>query len=166
MLCFCHAGPYRPGRRSAWVKVRRRNREEFVVPGWKLPRGHLRGIGSLHVDYDSPSGDRHRAGMVGTRFNTRELSLVRALLDPIPRRDNSAFCVRSIRSIARSLGSDRDLLPKLNMHGWPGSARLGRAMFLGIREDNRAAYVVAEIADPRAARISVRSPPGGVSRNG
>jgi bifunctional non-homologous end joining protein LigD len=166
IVCKRANAPYRPGRSSAWVKVKCRNREEFVVLGWTPPQGHRSGPGSLHVGYYSPSGELHYAGGVGPGFNAHELSVLRAQLDRIPARgpqrvlyagDPLDRTIRWVRS---------EFVVEVEYGGWSGSGRLRHSMFLDIREDRRAAEVVCEIADPPFARVVVKSASGGVSRDG
>jgi ATP-dependent DNA ligase len=40
-------GPPRAGNRGLWLKVKRLNREEFVVVGWTDPEGRRPGCGAL-----------------------------------------------------------------------------------------------------------------------
>jgi bifunctional non-homologous end joining protein LigD len=143
IVCKRASAPYRQGRSNAWVKVKCRNREEFVV-----------------------SGERHYVGGVGAGFNPHELSVLRAQLDRIPgtapRRvwyagDPLHRMIRWVRP---------ELVVEVEYAGWSRSGRLGQPVFLGILEDKSPEEVVREIADPRAARIAVTSHSGGVSRNG
>jgi bifunctional non-homologous end joining protein LigD len=166
IVCKRASAPYRQGRSNAWVKVKCRNREEFVVIGWTLPQGHRTGVGSLSVGYYSASGERHYVGGVGAGFNPHELSVLRAQLDRIPgtapRRvwyagDPLHRMIRWVRP---------ELVVEVEYAGWSRSGRLGQPVFLGILEDKSPEEVVREIADPRAARIAVTSHSGGVSRNG
>src|SRR6202022_3773043 len=48
--------PYSPGDRGLWVKVKCRNREEFVVVGWTDPEGARPWPGALLLAYYDPRG--------------------------------------------------------------------------------------------------------------
>ena len=165
IVCKRADSPYRPGRSSAWLKVKCRDREEFVVLGWTPPQGHRSGLGSLHVGYYDPSGDLHYAGGVGTGFNTRELSVLRARLDRIPAMGSQRVLYagdpldRTIRWVRP------ELVAEVEYAGWSGSGRLRHSVFLGIREDKTVTEVVRQIADPRAVRTPVGPAAGGASRN-
>ena len=165
IVCKRANSPYRPGRSSAWLKVKCCNREEFVVIGWTPPQGHRSGLGSLHVGYYDPSGDLHYAGGVGTGFNTRELSVLRARLDRMPAMGpQRVLCAgdpldRTIRWV------QPELVAEVEYAGWSGSGRLRHSVFQGIREDKTVTEVVRQIADPRAVRTPVIPAAGGASRN-
>jgi bifunctional non-homologous end joining protein LigD len=165
IVCKRADSPYRPGHSSAWLKVKCRNREEFVVLGWTPPQGHRSGLGSLHVGYYDPSGDLHYAGGVGTGFNTRELSVLRARLDRMPAMGpQRVLCAgdpldRTIRWV------QPELVAEVEYAGWSGSGRLRHSVFQGIREDKTVTEVVRQIADPRAVRTPVIPAAGGASRN-
>ncbi len=155
IVCKRASAPYRPGRSSAWLKVKCRNREEFVVLGWTPPQGHRSGLGSLHVGYYGSSGDLHYAGGVGTGFNERELSVLRERLHRSPARGLGCFLCAG-DPLDRAIHWVRpELVVEVEYAGWSGSGRLRHSVFLGVREDKRAAEVVRDIADPRAARIAV-----------
>jgi bifunctional non-homologous end joining protein LigD len=165
IVCKQAKSPYRSGRSSAWLKVKCRNREEFVVLGWTPPQGQRSGLGSLHVGYYDPSGDLHYAGGVGTGFNAHELSVLRARLDRIPATGSQRVLYagdpldRTVRWV------QPDLVVEVEYAGWSGSGRLRHSVFLGIREDKIATDVVRKVADPRAVRTPVKPPAGRLSRN-
>src|ERR1700757_225025 len=48
--------PYAPGNRGLWRKVKRLNREEFVVVGWTDPEGSRPWLGALLLAYHDPGG--------------------------------------------------------------------------------------------------------------
>jgi bifunctional non-homologous end joining protein LigD len=66
--------PYEPGRRtSAWRKLKKRRRQEFVVGGWLPGEGNRRPtMGALLVGYQE-GGRLHYAGRVGSGFNQAAL---------------------------------------------------------------------------------------------
>ncbi|HET8624598.1 MAG TPA: DNA ligase D [Gemmatimonadales bacterium] len=72
--------PYRAGRSSAWLKMRTRQVEPFVVVGFTEPRGSRGGFGALHVARDT-DGDLVYAGRVGSGFSDAELRDLRKELE-------------------------------------------------------------------------------------
>ena len=72
--------PYRGGRSSAWLKMRSRQVEPFVVVGFTEPRGSRGGFGALHVARET---DRELvyAGRVGSGFSDAELRALRKELE-------------------------------------------------------------------------------------
>jgi bifunctional non-homologous end joining protein LigD len=78
---------YLPGARSrAWVKVKVRRHDEFVVGGWSGGVGNREGrLGSLLVGYHDAPGDGvlRYAGRVGSGFTAAELDRVARRLAPL-----------------------------------------------------------------------------------
>src|SRR5206468_2832211 len=65
------ADPYRPGRRSSWVKTKCGARQELVIVGYTDPSGVRRGFGALVLGvHDGEHGLRY-AGRVGTGFTAK-----------------------------------------------------------------------------------------------
>jgi ATP-dependent DNA ligase len=75
--------PYAPGDRGLWVKVKCRNREEFVVVGWTDPEGARPWLGALLLAYYDPNGRLVYAGRVGTGIGQAELGQLWRRLQPL-----------------------------------------------------------------------------------
>jgi bifunctional non-homologous end joining protein LigD len=75
------AGHYTGTRSGAWVKVKARPSDEFVVVGFTEPKGARSGIGALLLAEYDDSGRLIYIGRVGTGFNDRELSDLRKALE-------------------------------------------------------------------------------------
>jgi bifunctional non-homologous end joining protein LigD len=80
--------PYETGRRSrAWLKVKVRRQQEFVVGGWAQGEGRRAGtLGALLVGYydeEDPGGRLRYAGRVGTGFTDGVLARLSKLLAPL-----------------------------------------------------------------------------------
>src|SRR3712207_5176564 len=75
-------GPYKPGDRGLWRKVKCLNREEFVVVGWTDPEGSRPHLGALLLAYYAPDGRLVYAGRAGTGMNTDQLRRLREALAP------------------------------------------------------------------------------------
>ena len=75
------ASPYRAGRSSDWLKIRRDRSADFVVVGYTAPRGLRSGRGALHLAAQE-SGALVYAGRVGSGLAEKDLaSLPRELHD-------------------------------------------------------------------------------------
>jgi len=123
---------YESGARSrAWLKVKLRNEEEFVIGGYTAPGGARTHFGALLVG--AWQGDRLRyAGKVGTGFTQRTLTelmrrfrpLVRAsspFADPVRERDATWL--------------DPVLVAQLAFTEWTQDGKLRHPAYLGLRED-------------------------------
>ncbi len=148
--------PYRPGRSSAWLKVKCLGRDEFVVLGWTPPSGSRRGIGALALGFYDASRHLHYAGLVGTGFTDRELQAMRTRLEAMPPIAPTALLVageapdRAIRWITP------DLVAEVSYTTWTGDGRLRHGGYLGLREDKPARDVVMAVPEPQVVRRSVQ----------
>ena len=77
---------YQPGKRGgAWVKVKTRGRQEFVIAGYTLGKGRRsKGIGALILAVER-DGELVHVGNCGTGFDDKELDRLQGLLDPLRR---------------------------------------------------------------------------------
>jgi bifunctional non-homologous end joining protein LigD len=136
---------YESGRRSSsWRKIKNRQRQEFVVGGWKPGEGvRTDQIGSLMVGVYGPDGFTF-AGHVGTGFTRRTLNMLMAKLAPL-RRATSPFGATIPHDQARgAVWTEPELVIEAEFALWTSSGRLRAATYQGVREDKNAADVVRE----------------------
>jgi bifunctional non-homologous end joining protein LigD len=142
--------PYLPGVRSPhWVKVRNRNRQEFVVGGWTPGEGSRGGtVGSLLLGvYGSPLGPRklHYVGRVGSGFKDADLALLKRRLGELAR-DADPFHPFDPEG-ARPRFVKPELVCEVEFSGLANHRVLRQAAFKGLRSDKPAKDVVWEQAD-------------------
>jgi bifunctional non-homologous end joining protein LigD len=136
---------YEPGRRSpAWVKVKVRREQEFVVGGWQPGAGNRFGrIGSIHVGYFEDGVLRY-AGRVGSGFNEASLKLVAEKVDGLAT-DVCPFTPPPPREITRQAHWVRpELVVQVGYGSWTHEGMLRHPVFLGVRIDKEPADVVRE----------------------
>jgi bifunctional non-homologous end joining protein LigD len=133
---------YEPGRRSgAWVKIKNRNRQEFVIGGWLEGEGKRRGYpGALLVGYYD-NGKFVYAGKVGTGFTDAMLEKLAALMKPLAQ-DKSPFDSGSLPKSAHFVKPK--LVAELEFVEWTRSGQLRAPAFKGLRADKPARQVVRE----------------------
>jgi bifunctional non-homologous end joining protein LigD len=78
--------PYRGGRSPQWLKIKSECTGDFVIVGFTEPKGSRNGLGALQLA-DYVNGALVYAGRAGTGFNDSLLTELRAMLDPLVRRD-------------------------------------------------------------------------------
>jgi bifunctional non-homologous end joining protein LigD len=133
--------PYRPGRTRSWLKVKCRNREEFVIIGFTDPDGSREGFGALLVGYYDPQGKLRYAGRVGTGFNAAQLIELRKRLESLVRADPPAPLPKGV-SRKGVHWIEPQLVAEVEFADWTADAILRQASFQGLREDKDAKDVV------------------------
>ncbi len=70
-------------RSNSWVKIKCKNRQEFVIVGYTDPKGTRSGFGALLLGLHDEHGQLIYAGKVGTGFNHATLESLHAKLKPL-----------------------------------------------------------------------------------
>jgi bifunctional non-homologous end joining protein LigD len=139
---------YVSGRSKSWIKLKCRQRQDFVVGGYTPPGGSRHGFGALLVGVYDQQGKLHYSGKVGTGFDehllqtlTRRLSLMKrpdsAFVDP-PRE-------KGVQWVRPALVAEVAFTERTN------EGILRQASFMGLREDLPAKNVHEERAVPPPA---------------
>lgn len=75
---------YSGKRSSDWIKLKCKQRQEFVIVGYTDPKGSRSGFGALLLGlHDADSGELRYAGKVGTGFNAATLASILQRLKPL-----------------------------------------------------------------------------------
>lgn len=76
--------PYSGRRSPDWIKLKCKQRQEFVIVGYTDPKGSRSGFGALLLAlHDNDSGELRYAGKVGTGFSATTLASIHARLEPL-----------------------------------------------------------------------------------
>ena len=139
--------PYRPGKRSpAWVKVKVRPRQEFVIGGWQPGEGQRTGaLGSLLLGYHDPAtGELRYAGKVGTGFTAPELDRLGRLLEARAT-SQPPFTPPPPKLVARAARWVRpELVAEVAFAEWTHDDTLRHRSYIGLRNDKDPASIVRE----------------------
>ncbi len=133
--------PYRAGRTSAWLKIRRQRSGDFVVVGYTTPGGKGRvGLGALHLAVRDPAGAGpspalRYAGSVGSGFTDRQLADLRARLEA--RRLPAPPCEGAVPRGRGSTWVEPFLVAEVRYHAWTEDGLLRQPVFLRLREDKK-----------------------------
>jgi len=133
---------YKSGKRTPdWKKVKLVREQEFVVGGWTEPRSARSYFGALLLGvYEGR--DLVYIGHTGTGFNERELARVMALLKPLETAD-CPFTVRP-KTNERPHWVRPQLVAQIKFTEWTADAKLRHPVYLGLRDDKKAADVHRE----------------------
>jgi bifunctional non-homologous end joining protein LigD len=79
---------YTSGRSRAWIKLKCRRRQDFVIGGYTPPQGSRSGFGALLVGFYDQAGKLRYAGKVGTGFNEELLAFLTRKFSSLKRPDS------------------------------------------------------------------------------
>ncbi len=156
------SSPYRSGRTKAWLKIKTEMGQEFIIIGWRPSDVAKRPFSSLLLAVRE--GERLTyAGRVGSGFGEPEL---KALWPELKKR---AVKTAPVDNVPRDIRRDAhfvkpELVADIAFRGWTDDNVVRQASYKGLRQDKRAAEVIAEIPkevedvapkkDPKSARKS------------
>ena len=131
--------PYRSGRGRAWLKIKCKRDQEFVIVGWS-PSDKERPLASLLLGVHE-KGELRYAGRVGTGFSVDELANLRKRLDRIARKTSPVDGEIPI-SVAKDARWVRpELVAQIGFAEFTRNGFVRQARFLGLREDKDARTV-------------------------
>ena len=136
------ASPYRPGRSSAWIKVRSRRTADFAVVGFTAPKGSRGGFGALHLA-DYVAGALTYAGRAGTGFSERQLADVRRALDAHVRKDPP--CTGPVPKERGTSWVEPTMVCEVAYAEWTDESLLRHPVFLRFRDDKRVEECVRQM---------------------
>ncbi|MBA3889948.1 MAG: ATP-dependent DNA ligase [Gemmatimonadaceae bacterium] len=141
--------PYHGGARSnAWVKHKLEARQEFVVGGFTAPEGGRTHLGALLVGYHD-GGALRFAGAVGTGFDRATLADLARRLAPLNRRTSPFEPKPAVRGATWVTPS---LVVEVRYNEMTDAGKLRQPVFIGLRDDKRAAEVTLETQPARRRR--------------
>jgi bifunctional non-homologous end joining protein LigD len=135
---------YAAGRSAAWIKLKCRRRQEFVIGGYTEPAGSRAAFGALLLGVYGDDGTLQYAGRVGTGFDAALLRTVKKELDAreIARmpfasapRERSRTAVHWVKP---------ELVCECNFAEWTDERIVRQASFISLRHDKPARQIVKE----------------------
>jgi len=147
VMAKLRSSPYLPGRRSpAWLKIKRRAEQEFVIGGWTLREGSDSDLASLMVGVFE-EGALKAAGKVGTGFDARERRRLMALMEPLAR---TSPPFRPAPTEKGAHWVEPKLVARVEFAEWTTDGNLRAPSYKGLELDADPQAVVRE--RPRATR--------------
>ncbi len=152
---------YHAQRSTDWVKLKVSARQEFVIGGFTDPKGSRNGLGALLLGVHDDQGALRYAGNVGTGFDQKTLTRLRAQLDEIEV-GASAFADAPARVGTGQPTKPHWVKPKLiaevSFAQWTRDGHLRQAVFHGLRSDKPAERITKEVAKKVAAPAASKLP--------
>ena len=136
--------PYRPGKRTTWLKVKANQREEFIVIGWTDPERSRIGFGRLVLGYYSEAtGELTYAGGVGTGFSDKLLRALHGRLLEMAAPDPGIRLPKGVRRSGIHWVRP-EIVVQTRFTEWTRDGILRHPAFLGERLDKTAREVVLD----------------------
>ena len=146
--------PYMPGRGRSWLKIKSRNRDEFIIVGFTDPEGSREGFGALLLGYYDPQGTLRYAGRVGSGFSATRLAEMHRRLSEIEVRKGSVTLPPAERR-KDIHWVEPELVAEVEYAVWTSDRLIRQSTFQGLREDKPPWEIVY---DPEALPTTA-SPP-------
>lgn len=135
---------YTSRRSGAWIKLRCRRRQEFVIGGYSEPAGSRSGFGALLLGVYDASGQLHYAGRVGTGFDASMLRSIKRELDALESARSPFAKPPSERSRTKVHWVRPELVAECNFSEWTSERVVRQASFISLRRDKPARDIVQE----------------------
>ncbi|HYM68919.1 MAG TPA: non-homologous end-joining DNA ligase [bacterium] len=129
---------YVEGWSAAWLKVKVRHEDEFVVVGYTAPRGSRAHFGALLLGaYEH--GTLRYVGKVGTGFDAKSLAALFRKFQPLIQKTPAVADRPRERGVTYLAPR---LVAQVAFDGWTADRRLRQPAFLGLRDDKAPTAVV------------------------
>jgi bifunctional non-homologous end joining protein LigD len=131
-------------RTPAWIKLRCRRRQEFVIGGYSEPAGSRTGFGALLLGVHDADGRLQYAGRVGTGFDA---ALLRKVKEQLTARETSQMpFAKAPRERSRTPVHwvKPELVAECNFAQWTSDGIVRQASFISLRDDKPAREIVHE----------------------
>jgi bifunctional non-homologous end joining protein LigD len=135
---------YESGRNRAWLKLKCRREQEFVIGGYTRTAAGRTTLTALLLGYFDRSGALQFAGRAGTGFSEDQLDSLRKRLDALPAKKSPFAQTPDLRHTEQPQWVRPELVAQVRFAEWTESGLLRQPLFLGVREDIAATTVRRE----------------------
>jgi bifunctional non-homologous end joining protein LigD len=126
---------YRSGRNRAWLKLKCRREQEFVIAGYTRTAAGRDTLTALLLGYYDDDGRLRFAGRAGTGFSVQQLAGLRRQLDALATKTSPFADPPNLRGSEKPQWVKPELVAQVRFAEWTESGILRQPLFLGIRED-------------------------------
>ncbi|SCW91583.1 DNA ligase D [Pseudomonas sp. NFACC05-1] len=136
-------------RSNDWIKLKCKNRQEFVVVGFSEPKGARSAFGALLLGlHDADSGQLRYAGKVGTGFNETTLKSIYQQLLPLETKKAAVVNPPTGYEAKGVHWLEPKLLAEVAFAEMTKDGSVRHAVFHGLRDDKPAKDITQELAKP------------------
>ena len=154
--------PYASRRTETWLKLKCKQRQEFVVCGYTDRSDGSAQIGSLLLGVHDAGGALVSVGSVGTGWDSEEASALKRKLAKlkVAKTPYSAGASKPGRWSRRAAGSERWVEPRVvaevEFADWTTDGQLRHALYIGLRTDKPAKAIIRKTAKNLAGSEPIR----------
>ncbi|WP_431081649.1 DNA ligase D [Pseudomonas thivervalensis] len=145
-------------RSNDWIKLKCKNRQEFVVVGFSDPKGARSAFGALLLGlHDADSGQLRYAGKVGTGFNETTLKSIYQQLLPLETKKTAVVNPPTGYEAKGVHWLEPTLLAEVAFAEMTKEGSVRHAVFHGLRDDKPAKDITQELAKPVKKTTATKS---------
>ncbi|HXW09101.1 MAG TPA: DNA ligase D [Steroidobacteraceae bacterium] len=126
---------YRSGRNRAWLKLKCRREQEFVIGGYTRTAAGRDTLTALLLGYHDERGRLRFAGRAGSGFSGKQLAALRQRLDRLAAETAPFADPPKLRGKEQPQWVRPELVAQVRFAEWTESGILRQPLFLGLRED-------------------------------
>ena len=141
------------GRRSSdWIKLKCRQRQEFVIGGYTPPGGSRTHFGALLLGVYEAPGQLRYAGRIGTGFDARTLQRLHERMQALEC-DASPFAfIPPDQRVRGTHWLKPELVAEVSFAEWTDDGHVRQGAFIGLREDKPATQIGREVPKPETQK--------------
>ncbi|QGZ31035.1 DNA ligase D [Stutzerimonas stutzeri] len=156
--------PYVSRRSNSWVKIKCKNRQEFIIVGFTEPKGTRSGFGALLLGLHNEAGELIYAGKVGTGFNQATLQSLHAKLKPLKTGKSPLAKPAPAADVRGAHWLKPELMCEVAYAEMTRQGVIRHSVFHGLRADKPAEAITQE-RPAKAEKASVTRQPRGTPPN-
>ncbi|MCQ4259878.1 DNA ligase D [Stutzerimonas stutzeri] len=138
-------------RSNSWVKIKCKNRQEFIIVGYTDPKGARSGFGALLLGLHDDKGDLLYAGKVGTGFNQATLKSLHAKLKALEVDKSPLTKAPPAADVRGAHWLEPDLMCEVAYAEMTRQGVVRHSVFHGLRSDKPAQSITHERPEAAAA---------------